>query len=51
VNTLEAQFRKVTPALIQKTAREYLRSSNRTIRVVEPKTAPADAEKPAKSGE
>lgn len=50
VNTLEAQFRKVTPALIQKTAREYLRSSNRTILVVEPKTASAEAEKPAKSG-
>jgi predicted Zn-dependent peptidase len=51
VNTLEAQFQKVTPALIQKTAREYLRSSNRTILVVEPKTASAEAEKPAKSGE
>jgi predicted Zn-dependent peptidase len=50
VNTLEAQFRKVTPALIQKTAREYLRSSNRTILVVEPKTASAEADKPAKSG-
>lgn len=51
VNTLEAQFRKVTPALIQKTAREYLRSSNRTILVVEPKAAPAETDKPAKSGE
>ena len=50
VNSLEAQFRKVTPALIQKTAREYLRSSNRTILVVEPKTASAEADKPAKSG-
>lgn len=50
VNTLEAQFRKVTPALIQKTAREYLRSSNRTILVVEPKTASPEADKPAKSG-
>lgn len=50
VNTLEAQFRKVTPALIQKTAREYLRSSNRTILVVEPKTASAETDKPAKSG-
>jgi predicted Zn-dependent peptidase len=51
VNTLEAQFRKVTPALIQKTAREYLRSSNRTILVVEPKAASAETDKPAKSGE
>jgi predicted Zn-dependent peptidase len=50
VNTLEAQFRKVTPALIQKTAREYLRSSNRTILVLEPKSASAEADKPAKSG-
>ncbi len=50
VNTLEAQFQKVTPALIQKTAREYLRPTNRTILVVEPKTASADADKPAKSG-
>ena len=50
VNTLEAQFQKVTPALIQKTAREYLRPTNRTILVVEPRTASADADKPAKSG-
>lgn len=50
VNTIEAQFRKVTPALIQKTAREYLRSTNRTILVVEPgKTATAPAQ-PAKQG-
>jgi zinc protease len=50
VNTLESQFQKVTPALIQKTAREYLRPTNRTILVVEPKTASADADKPTKSG-
>jgi predicted Zn-dependent peptidase len=43
VNTIEAQFRKITPALIQKTAREYLRSSNRTILEVEPKNAQAEA--------
>jgi predicted Zn-dependent peptidase len=42
VNTIEAQFRKITPALIQKTAREYLRSSNRTILEVEPKNAQAE---------
>jgi zinc protease len=47
INTLEAEFRKVTPALIQKTAEEYLRSGNRSILVLEPKTAPPE---PAKSG-
>ena len=41
INTIEAQFQKVTPALIQKTATEYLRPTNRTVLVVEPK--PADA--------
>jgi predicted Zn-dependent peptidase len=45
VNTLESEFRKVTPELIQKTAQEYLRPGNRTVLVVEPKTA-----EPAKTG-
>jgi zinc protease len=31
INQIEANFRKVTPALIQKTAKEYLRNTNRTI--------------------
>lgn len=31
INQIEANFRKVTPAMIQKTAREYLRKTNRTI--------------------
>jgi zinc protease len=31
INEIEANFRKVTPALIQKTAREYLRKTNRTV--------------------
>ena len=30
INRLEDEFRKVTPELIQKTAREYLRPTNRT---------------------
>jgi len=47
VNTLEGEFRKVTPALIQKTAQEYLRPGNRTILVVEPKAAPSE---PTKAG-
>jgi zinc protease len=36
INRLEAEFGKVTPELIQKTAREYLRSGNRTVLTVTP---------------
>jgi zinc protease len=44
INTLEEQFRKVTPALLQKTAQEYLRPTNRTVLTVEVKpAAPAAA--------
>ncbi len=39
INTLESEFKKVTPELLQKTAKEYLRSTNRTILVLEPKTS------------
>ncbi len=31
INMIEENFRKVTPALIQKTAKEYLRKTNRTV--------------------
>ncbi len=31
INRLEAEFAKVTPELIQRTAREYLRATNRTV--------------------
>ncbi|HSJ10116.1 MAG TPA: pitrilysin family protein [Longimicrobiales bacterium] len=31
INRLEDEFRKVTPELIMRTAREYLRSTNRTV--------------------
>lgn len=41
VNTLEAQFDKVTPELLQKTAQEYLRPTNRTVLLDEPKPAAA----------
>ena len=34
INQTEANFRKVTPALIQKTAKEYLRSTNRTVVII-----------------
>jgi predicted Zn-dependent peptidase len=36
VNRLEAEFAKVTPELILKTAQEYLRPTNRTILIVKP---------------
>ena len=36
VNRLDAQFRSVTPELLQKTAQEYLRRENRTVVIVEP---------------
>jgi zinc protease len=45
INSIEAQFRKITPALIQKTAQEYLRPSNRTVLVVEPGTQTPEASK------
>ena len=44
INALEADFRKVTPEVIETTAREYLRKTNRTVLVLEPgATAPAAA--------
>jgi len=43
INSLEAEFRKVTPELIQKTAREYLRKTNRTVLEIEPGAKPAGA--------
>jgi zinc protease len=36
LNQLEAEFRKVTPALLQKTIREYLRPTNRTVLTINP---------------
>ena len=45
LNRVEAEFRKITPALIQKTAQDYLRPTNRTVLVVEPgQAAPAAQE-------
>lgn len=43
VNRIEQGFAQVTPALIQKTAQEYLRSTNRSIYVIEPGAAGAAA--------
>jgi predicted Zn-dependent peptidase len=48
VNTLVAQFEKVTPEQVQKTAQEYLRPTNRTIVTVEP-ASKAASEAPAKN--
>ena len=31
INRIEGEFRKVTPALIQQVAKEYLRTTNRTV--------------------
>jgi zinc protease len=48
INRLEAEFAKVTPALLQRTASEYLRPTNRTVYVITPgKTdaAPAEAKR------
>ncbi len=36
INRLEAEFSKVTPELIQRTAREYLRRENRTVYTIVP---------------
>jgi zinc protease len=52
INNLEAEFRKVTPALLQKTAREYLRPTNRTILIVQTaqQSAPTTSKTGASSG-
>lgn len=36
INEIESEFKKVTPELIQHTAREYLRPTNRTTLIVDP---------------
>jgi len=47
VNSLVPEFRKVTPEILQKTAQEYLRSTNRTVVLLEPGQAAAGT--PAKN--
>jgi predicted Zn-dependent peptidase len=39
INNLEAEFKKITPTVIKKTAEEYLRATNRTILTVDPLAA------------
>jgi zinc protease len=36
INDIESEFRKITPEMIRQTAKEYLRSTNRTILILEP---------------
>lgn len=43
INDIEGELRKVTPELIQKTAREYLRQTNRTVLLIEPKASATPA--------
>jgi predicted Zn-dependent peptidase len=44
IDSLEAEFRKVTPELVERTAREYLRKTNRTVLLIEPGADSADAD-------
>jgi len=48
INQLEDGFEKVTPALVQKTAEEFLRPGNRTVYVVTPGKTGAPGEKEAR---
>jgi|HubBroStandDraft_1064217.scaffolds.fasta_scaffold01691_15 zinc protease len=44
IDSLEAEFQKVTPQLVERTAREYLRKTNRTVLSIDPGAAsPSDA--------
>ena len=36
INQLESEFAKVTPALVQQTAHDYLRPTNRTVYTIAP---------------
>jgi zinc protease len=38
INRIEEQFAKVTPELIQRTAQEYLRATNRTVLMIVPRS-------------
>lgn len=51
INELEAKFKQVTPELISKTAKEYLRRTNRTVLTVTPGEDPANQAATAEQGE
>jgi zinc protease len=36
INTLEVEFKKITPEIVRKTAEEYFRPANRTILIIDP---------------
>jgi predicted Zn-dependent peptidase len=42
IDSLESEFRKVTPQLVERTAREYLRKTNRTVLLIDPGAASPD---------
>ena len=44
INQIETNLRRVTPGLIQKTAKEYLRKTNRTVVIVNPEIRAAKTE-------
>ena len=44
INQIEGNFRKVTPALIQQTAKDYLRKTNRTVVILNVEKAAAEEE-------
>ncbi|HEX7940989.1 MAG TPA: pitrilysin family protein, partial [Gemmatimonadaceae bacterium] len=50
IDDIEAQYRKVTPELLRRTAEEYLRPGNRTILTIEPKAAAPAAGADSTSG-
>ena len=37
INSLEEEFRKITPEIVKQTAKEFLRPENRTILIIDPK--------------
>jgi zinc protease len=37
INTIESELKKITPEIIRSTVKEYLRNTNRTILIVDPK--------------
>ena len=37
INTLEDEFKKITPEIVKRTVEEYLRPTNRTILLIDPK--------------
>jgi hypothetical protein len=49
INQIEDHLRAVTPELLQKTAQEYLRPTNRTVLLIEPGASPASTDSTATS--